>query len=365
MAKTVGRTRFTLQTLIDRAIGRCKIPKQLITAEHQLIAKQNLSLVFADIANETVPLWCIERLLLPLYVNQTFIELPQGSIDLLPDSVFYRLLTRLDGTYSGEGVPSYAGDGDFETAAIGSSTDGSITLEFSSPTNPTQIGILPYGDNFWNLVFSYSTDGVTFTPFQTIAPPFGEQATQYLDGQWVWYELTTPPAVTPSHIRVSETSGGVLSLREFYVGNNPTDMEISRLNREQYLTLPNKNFNGGGRPLQFWLERDTDPETGEICRIIPWPIPGVNSKFAQIMCARSRYIADIQDYNQGVELPTRWYDACLWKLASYVAAEATEVQQEREIYLTAKADTEFKEALDEERDNSPINIQADISAYTR
>jgi hypothetical protein len=222
---------------------------------------------------------------------------------------------------------------------------------------------MPDGDNWYNLVFEVSQDGLAWTTIQTIQPPAGENATFYGDATWTWYELTSPPSSGVLFFRVRETSGGVLKLRELYVGNNPIDFPIARMNREQYLTMPNKSFNG--KPLQFWLNRKTDIDFGEICEIVTWPVAGVESKFAQLYAMRSRYVADLTDLNVGIETPTRWYDALTWQLASYIAAEYPEVPQEREVYLLGVAKQEMGEALDEERDNSPIMIQPNIGAYTR
>lgn len=364
MAITTGKTRFTLQKLIDKAIGRCKISRQLITAEHQQIAKDCLSLVLADLSNKTVPLWCQERLLLPVYMSESTITLPQGTIDILPESAFYRTCFRVGDSYiSAEGTAAYAGDGDFSTSCDQVSVDGTIAVQFLTPTIVTQVGILPDGDNWYNLSFEVSLDGLSWTLIQSIAPPYGENATLYQDARWTWYELTSPPSTGVLFFRVRETSGGVLKLRELYLGNTPNDIPLARMNREQYLTMPNKAFQG--RPLQFWLNRETDVSTGEVCQIVTWPVAGVESKFAQIYCMRSRYVADLTDYNQGIEVPTRWYDALIWQLASYIAAEYPEVPQEREVYLIGMAKAEMGEALDEERDNSPIMIQPNIGAYTR
>lgn len=364
MAVTVGRTRFTLQQVVDKAIGRCKIPRQKISAEHQNIARDSLSLVLADISNKTVPLWCIERLLLPIYQNESTITMPQGTIDLLPNATFYRTLTRVGDSYiSAEGTAAFANDGDLTTSCNQTSVNGFITAQFFTPTIVTQVGIMPNGDNFYNLVFEVSNDGMTWTQVQAIAPPAGQVATLYQDAKWTWYEILSPSNSGVLFFRVRETSGGVLKLRELYLGNNSHDVLMTRLNREQYLNLPNKTFSG--RPLQFWLDRQTDVNAGEICNIVQWPVPGAESIFAQVYATRHRYIADVTDFNVGLELPTRWYDAVIWSLASYCAAEYPEVPQEREVYLETKARQEMSEALDEERDNSPIIIRPNIRAYTR
>lgn len=364
MALSIGNTRFNLQQVIDRAIGRCKIPSQKIGAEHQSIARKNLQLVFADIVNKITPLWCQEKVFLGLYEDVGYVQLPQGTVDILVDGAYYRTGTRVGDSYiSSEGTASYAGDGDLSTATIQTSINGNIQVQFLSPTVVWYVGILPYGNNWWNLVFEASNDGLSWTTVQSVAAPYGENATQYNDAVWSWYEILSPTASGALFFRVRETSGGVLQLRELFLTDAPYDIPISRLNRQQYDTLPNKSFNG--RPLQYWLDRSTDPTTGEICTMRLWPVPGSESTFASVFVRRKRYIADITDFNAELELPTRWYDAIIWQLAGYLASEYPEVDDQREAKLVARAEAELRDAISEERDNSPIQIDPNISAYTR
>lgn len=367
-AVSVGRTRFTLQKIIDRAIGRCKLPSQLITAEKQEIARDNLSLVLADLSNRGTMLWTQERLLLPFIQGSPLVELPSGTVDLLPDSVNYRTAPRVGdqaGYASAEGVAAYAGDGDLNTSTTQTSTNGTISVAFTSPTPVTFWGLNPNGDHYYNLVTEVSDDGVSWVVNQRVPAPYGEVASFYPDALWAWYEAPLPAIPGSYYWRVRETSGGVLALRELYLCSQPYDIPLARVNRQQYMNLPNKLFMGGGRPTQFYLERETDPELGEICKMICWPVPGPESLFASVALMRKRYIADLQDYSRGVELPTRWYDALIWQLASYLASEYQEVPSEREAYLETRAKQEVQSAIDEERDNSPIQIQANISRYTR
>ena len=324
-------------------------------------------MAFAELSNKTVPLWCQETLLLPIYQQEARIQLPAGTVDLLPDTVFYRTLTRVGDSYdtNAGGVAMLAGDGDFSTSLTQTSINGSIRVQFLTPTIVNQVGFLANGDQWHNLVFEASNDGLTWTTLQTIAPPFGQYQTLYEDKRWVWNEVVSPVASGSLFFRVRETGGGILNVRELYLGTAPQDIPMARLNREQYYTLPNKAFSG--RPLQFYLEKKLVEEENfsERPNMVLWPVAGAESAFATVLTVRHRYIADIQDFNTAVELPVRWYDPVIWWLASYFAAEFPEVPQEREMYLDGKAKQELGEAMDEERDNSPIQIQADISAYTR
>jgi hypothetical protein len=49
-------------------------------------------------------------------------------------------------------------------------------------------------------------------------------------------------------------NGTTLAVREWYFGNNSTEIMMSRLNRDDYTNLPNKNFTAN-QPYQFWFDR--------------------------------------------------------------------------------------------------------------
>lgn len=361
---SVGSTRFTLQQLVDHAIARCKIPRQKIGAEHQRIARDNLSLALAEFSNKCTPLWCKERLFLGLYESVPSVQLPPGTVDVQPDMAFYRTSPRVGDSYiSAQGVAANLGDGDLTTSCTQTSVNGNVQVQFLTPTIVNYVGVIPNGNQFYNLVFEASNDGLSWTTVQTIAPPFGQLTTSYPDAVWAWYEILSPTNGGSLFFRVRETSGGVLNLREFYLCSQPYDIMMARLNEQQWANFPNKRF--PGRPLQFFLERTVDVDEGELCNMLLWPVPSTESAFASVFLTRKRYIADLQDFNVGVELPTRWYDPTIWWLASYLASEYEEVPTEREDYLAKRADDKVSEALSEERDNSPITIEPDIAAYTR
>lgn len=363
-AVTVGQTRFTLQKVIDHAIARCKIPRQKIGPEHQQIARDLTSLALAEFSNKITPLWCKERIFMGLYQAVPTVQLPLGSVDIMPELAFYRQVFRVGDNYiSTEGQASNLGDGDLTTSCVQTTPNGNVQVQFFTQTLVNYVGFLPDGDQFYNLVFEVSQDGFTWTVIQAIVPPLNDVATFYTDAVWAWYELTSPPSSGVLFFRLRETSGGTLSLRELVVSSQPYDTMMARLNEQQWGNMPNKRF--PGRPLQYFLEREVDVNLGELCTMQLWPVPGVESVLNSVFAVRKRYIADLQGFNVGLELPTRWYDATIWWLASYLAAEYEEVPTEREDYLTKKADVEVNEAMAEERDNSPFTITADITCYTR
>jgi hypothetical protein len=74
---------------------------------------------------------------------------------------------------------------------------------------------------------------------------------------------------------------------------------------------------------------------------------------------------DVGTLTQEVEIPQRWYEAIVSLLAARVALETVEVDPQLIPMLDAKADKALMIAQMEERDNSPMMIQPNISPYTR
>lgn len=354
---TSGVTRFTLGKMIDHAIRRCQKDGQSITVENQKITRDCLTLALTDLQNEKMPLWCQEQILLPMYENEKTLDTPEGTIDIL--SAFYRTQPRIGDAYnSAEGVAANAGDGDLVTSCDQTSINGFISVQSFTPTTVAMVGIMPNGDQYYNLVFEASDDSITWTLVQTVTPPDGEVTSFYQDLRWTWYEVASP--ANALFFRVRETSGGVLKLRELYLASQPLDILMARLNRDQYTYLPNKQFQGGGRPLQYWLDRTLDQPQLNL-----WPVPNHSDTLNCIMAWRRRYINDLGDLNSIVELPTRWYNAIIWKLAHYAAYEIPGVDRKIAADNEAQAARAVSNAKSEERDDSPVIIRPNIRRYTR
>ena len=93
---TIGQTAFDTRKVIEHAMRLCKVTAQQITPEHIAIAKEQLFLMLSAWANENTPLWCIEKVLLPLYENTPAVTLPVGTVDIL--NANFRTMTEATGT---------------------------------------------------------------------------------------------------------------------------------------------------------------------------------------------------------------------------------------------------------------------------
>jgi hypothetical protein len=323
---TVSQTVFNTGRVIDNAFRRCRIPAAMITAEYIDIAKDQLYLIFGELANQGTPLWCIEKQIYPLYDGIGDVTTDTGTVDILNSNL--RWLQEVSGAnYDG---PTFR------------------SVDFSNATFVTTVGI------FWTaasvpISLQRSDDSVTWTTIQTETP-------SAVAGQWTWYDLDS--SVATQYFRVLATSG-TLNFSQIYLGNTPTEIPLARINRDDYTNLPNKSFQSN-RPLQYWFDRQVNQPVMHL-----WPVPNLQASTYQIVLWRQRYIMDVGTMTQEVEIPQRWYEAIVALLATRLALEVLEVDPQLVPTLNALADKALMIAQMEERDNSPMMIQPNIGPYTR
>jgi len=325
-SNTVSQTVFTTQRVIDNAVRRCRIPAEQITAETISIANDMLYLLLSDLANQGVPLWCIQKCIYPLYEGTPTITTYTGTVDLLNTNL--RSLQQVTGT-----------DADTTTAH---------TVTFSGATAVSTVGVL------WSapsvpISLQRSVDGVNWTIIQN-------EDQSAAAGEWTWFDLNS--SVPTQYFRVIAITG-TLGFSQIYLGNTPTEIPMARMNRDDYTNLPNKTFQSN-RPLQFWLDRQAQSPVMNI-----WPVPNAQATVYQVVTWIQRHIMDVGTMVQEVEVPQRWYEAIVSMLAAKMALELADVDVNLVGLLDQKAAQALAVAQAEERDNSPMMIAPNISPYTR
>lgn len=325
-SNTVSQTVFTTGRVIDNAIRRCRIPAALISAEYIDIANDMLYLLLSDLANQGVPLWCIQKCIYPLYEGTNTITTYSGTVDLLNTNL--RTLQQVTGINYDD--PTYR------------------EVDFTDDVAVTTVGIRWSGASV-PVSLQRSDDGVTWTIIQNEDQP----ATA---GQWTWFDLAS--SVGARYFKVVAVTG-TLSFSQIYLGNMPMEIPMARISRDDYTNLPNKSFQSN-RPLQFWLDRQAQSPV-----INMWPVPNASAEVYQVVTWIQRHIMDVGTMTQEVEVPQRWFEAIVSMLAAKLAMEILEVDPQLIPMLDAKADKALMIAQMEERDNSPMMIQPNIAPYTR
>jgi hypothetical protein len=174
--------------------------------------------------------------------------------------------------------------------------------------------------------------------------------------EWFWFDAQGAPAVAFYRLEVGFDSLP-FSVRELVFANRINEINMARLNRDDYFYLPDKNVRG--RPVQYWLDRQR-----ENCIMNIWPAPDNASRYRQLAFMGMRHIMDVGTLQQELEVPQRWYEATVWNLAKRLAIITPEVKPEMLAITAGEASSSLSLAWAEERDRSPINIVIDISPYT-
>lgn len=352
---TIGATTISVQTLIDHGARRCGKLAEELTSEQLVSAKQSLYFLLSHLANKGINYWCINKKVFGLNANNYIYALPLGTIDVL--NVLYRTLNRPSGAYvsSAGGVVANVFDSNVSTFCQQTSANGNISVDYgaSNLIYAGSIGFLPYiannGSDTWSIILEYSTDGTNYSTLEDLGP------TPVTDNVWVWADINPGQSVQYYRIRIYD--GDTLALREFYVGNNATLVQMSRLNRDDYTNLPNQNFTAN-QPFQYWFNREIpQPE------LYLWPVP--SDPFIQMTVWYQRQIMDVGSLQGEIEVPQRWYEAVLFMLSHRMSLELPQVAADRIGYLEKQAEKYLYEAEQEERDKSPIYFAPNISVYTR
>jgi hypothetical protein len=352
---TVGTTVINVQTLIDHGARRCGKLAEELTSEQVLSSRQSLFFLLSNLANRGINYWAISKKVFGLNEDQYIYSMPLGCIDVL--NVLYRTMNRPTGSYttSAGGTVANVYDGDVDTYCQQTSTNGNIAVNFGT-TNPIyvgSIGFLPFvsggGSATWSIALEYSTDNSTWTMLDDLG------AIVVSDNEWVWTDID--PGQSVGYYRIRAYNNATLALRELYFGNNSREIQMSRLNRDDYTNLPNKNFTAN-QPFQFWFDRTIPQPT-----VYLWPTP--SDPFVQMTVWYQRQIMDVGALTNELEVPQRWYEAVVMMLAHRMSLELPQVGMDRVGYLEKMAEKYLFEAEQEERDKSPIYFAPNISVYTR
>lgn len=122
-----------------------------------------------------------------------------------------------------------------------------------------------------------------------------------------------------------------------------SDITLSRLSRDGYLTIPNKASEG--RPSQFFLDRQVTPQ------LYLYSTPE-NSTDTIVYDALVR-MDDADDLTNTMDMPFRFYPCLAAGLAYYIALKRS---PDRIQMLKAIYEEEFERARTEDRDRSSFNV---------
>ncbi len=334
-AGTVNTTSWDTRTLIDRAYGALGLLPSQIVGEKIQIAQDLLGITLADMVNTANPLWCLDKILVTPVLGQRIYQMPIGTNDI--NRAFYRSSFNITPTVFTSTTAAYTFD--FGTGPAGNN-DTSVAM-WSITWSGAQVPV----------TFQASEDNATWSNVAISGPlPTDSNATQFYDmgvqgPRRYWRVIPTVPANT-------------LSISSASLWNIPNDIEMYRMNKDQYWNMTNKAFLG--RPLQYWVNRTLQ------CEIHVWPQPDqITISNVVFYIWRQRYIQDVGTLQQTIEVPTRWFWTVILTLADALSMCTPDADPTRIAMVQARLPSMQQKLWTEERDRSPFQMQVDIGMYTR
>ena len=148
----------------------------------------------------------------------------------------------------------------------------------------------------------------------------------------------------------TDLGADVIDILSLIVRRSGTDYALSRISRDQYLSIPTKTTTG--RPTQFFLDRQITPN------LKLWPLPD-NSTDVIVYDALTR-MDDADTYINTVDMPFRFYPCLVAGLAYYIAMKRA---PDRLQILKPIYDEEINRAMDEDRDRASFRVAPDLRNY--
>lgn len=328
-----GTSVFTNQVVIDHAFLLCRMARQQISEEYILTAQEQLAMMLLSWANEGAPLWCQTKYILPLIQGVYSLDVSQyapGVVDIQEANL--RRINQLTGT---------------TTTVVG--LLGNTTTLMPAAIAVENVGIQSALTGNFNVSLQYSNDGVNWTTFYT------NLSLSLTAGVFTWMDFQGLPVAL--YWRLQSNGSSQVSVSQLFFGNLAQEIQISRINKDDYWNLPNKTFQG--RPVQYWCDRQAG---GPVMQL--WPAPGAAFAIQQITILAHRHIMDVGSMTQQIEAPQRAFDAIHTGLGARLRMVIPEVDKQKTADIPALAAAAKKLFWSEERDDSPINLQIDLSAYT-
>lgn len=274
---------------IEEAFERCGI--EFRTGYDARTARRSLNLLFADWANRGLNRWTIKQ------VSQTvasgITDYPVGAITM-----------------------SVSASGSFSIAeTISGGTSGATASIITKPTTTSLTLTVPVGTFSSGETITGGTSGATTATTSTASLEDPQSTVDILSG---------------------------------VVRRSNSDISITRVSRDDYLTIANKSTTG--RPTQFYVDRQITP----IVKI--WPAPENSTDI--FIYDRLVRIDDADTSINTLDIPFRFYPCLTAGLAYYMALKRA---PERVQSLKGLYEEEFQRAADEDRDKANINL---VPSYT-
>lgn len=364
---TVSAYPFNLRKVVDHAFRRAGLMPEQASAEQLQIATDLVFSITSEWINAGFPLWTRQYLLLPCGIGQTDVPCPVGTVDVF--HTYWRILQPYRGpatlSTGGSGAVLFGGAPNPDVVITG--TNPGVSVNFASAIEVDTVGVLlgsvtPFTQA---LQLQTSQDGVSWTTVQTLP------SATYSPLTWVYFDLS--PSITAQYLQIIRPGSVPWGLNQLNFGlANGQDIEIGPLNIDDYWNLPNKAFQSN-QPNSSYVDRQINAPIIKI-----WPTLGTDGFYNGTVTALARrYIQDPGALTNNVEVPQRWAEALMWRLATVLIYEIPDQDQSAQAsYFSLMAKQQRIQAIEakaaksemlmwaEERTRAPVRLMPNLRAYT-
>lgn len=341
--------------LIDNAYRRVNVDPARITQQQIIAAQEFANLALQSWPNRGDNLWLRRTSMITLVPYQAMYPLPLylSSVRVVTRRISVRDVTPAGIPFSSNGgIAANAFDGNPLTACTQTSPNGYISYQWPlipvsvplplAPQNTgaqiiTLVGVTSQVSTDYTLTFSYSQDGITWTPVLVT------QTQAYTAGLIQWFEILTPSFAL--YFRCQETGGATLNIQELYFNNQVNDLPLSGVSEAQYMRYPNKGFPNASAPSTFFVDRQINPNI----YLYPAPSPYYNNLFI----SWQQQIQDFGSMTNVAQIPARFLNALTAEIAYYVSFK--EASDKTEMLLNDLRE-QYKLAHNEDRERVPTKM---------
>lgn len=331
-----------VDNFIMEALENCGLSPNLQIATMQSSAKVSFNILFSDWINRGLPLFMVDKIMIPLKFGQVSYPMPAGTFKVMKSELSLITYNRqLGGTASSNagGNADNAFDNDPTTACVQTSPGGAIQYEF--PTTNTCISYVGIQSNInvssWNLTFQYSFDGTEWLTAQQT------NYQQYLAGQVSWFVI--PIFLNVTFMRVLAGENDTLNIQEIYFCTQGSiNRAITPFSRSEDIKLANPATIGN--PGNYYVNEALTPS------ISLYPAP--SGLYQAMLVDRSFYLNDIVNLTDNVQIPQSFYMPAVFGLAKLLSIKYA---PDRTQMLNAEYVQSLGTAMSKNRENVNVTIR--------
>lgn len=340
---------YTARQMLETALKRAGVKPAQFTSEIVEQAFDTMNLMLENMLNLGMQLWGRDEVIVPLYLNRNQYPMPLGTslvIDVRQRTVQRTVPIAVSSDAGGD--PTLAFDNDFATVFRQTSADGSVTATYTSATAITNLGF--YLPDATQLSYFFEYDLLGDGNWQTLEGITADTQAE----SWIWVDLDGAPSALKWRLRSVGTVP--MALTELVLGNMPNEIPMGVWTMDDWDAMVVKTTPGA--PWNWYQDRQLDTPV-----LFVWPMPNDQCRYMTLVCRRRRYLQQLTDMGQTLDISRRWNDAMTAILARRLCLEVPEADPKRYPMLQMAEQEALGLAVSEERDPAPIRYNPGLEVY--